>query len=401
MPRWLILIAMLTCALFLGCPSDGDDDDVTDDDDDVTDDDDTTDDDDDDDTVADPAMDLDATGFHAGQWAWVHVTVDDFEIDDETTWCCYDEAALVISGTENVTPTELDVFLMFGALTDGTQTIGLENADGVQVTADLTVASVDITDVDAGEPAASGVCGGALEYDLFHFTGSDGGQFVNFLPTNLGTDFTPYVWVTEADGLTYLAQNWYAPDDDLVDSAATWFFEQDETYLRIAAQDGANDTDQTFDLDVIVTEPLAELAEAEVEDNGDPAAPQDLGNLIPGTVVTITGEFDAVGHDGNNVWNEDLDWFAFEVLADTNLSVQLDWVDPADDYDLMIYDASANTPDEAVFDDLVGWFYAASLNHPERTSTVLRPGIPYVLFVAGWEGDPGAYEVTMALSPEL
>ena len=403
MLRWTLWMMALTSVLFLGCPPGDDDDDVADDDaaDDDTGDDDTGDDDTgDDDTGDEASMTLSETEFYEGAWPWVSVTVDGMELGDETLWCCYDETAIGIASTDNFTTTSVDVMLMIGTLAEGTHTVGLEEA-GEQVSAEFEVLPFTIDDVEEGLAAGAGVAGGDTEYDLFHYTHATAGQFVQFAISNPGTAFDPYIWLTQSDGLTYLSQNWYAPENVMVDSTATYFFEPDECFVRICANDFTNDPAQTFDLDVIVSDPLAEIEEVEVESNDDPADPQDLGMLPSGIVYTLTGEVTTVGHDASNIWNEDLDWFAFEVAEDANLSVQLDWGDGADDYDLMIYDASVNTPDPAVFDDLVGWFYAATTNFPERTSTVLRPGVPYVLFVAGWEGDPGPYEVTLALSPAL
>ncbi len=419
MKLWIPWTLALIAMLFLGCPPAQDDDDAADDDaddddtgddddsgdDDDDDDDDDTGDDDDDDTGDDDdddtssgTMTLSDDEFYEGDWPTISITVTDFEIDDQTSWCCYDDTAIAISQTANATATTIDVMLMIGLLAEGTQTIGLENDDG-QVTATFDVLPFTIDDVSDGEPAGSGVAGGTTNYDALHFTGADAGQFVQFSATN--HSFDPYLWITEGDGITFAAQNWYAPDNVMVDSSAIYLWDQSDAFARVCATDFANDPGQTFDLDIVLSEPAATAAEAEVESNDDPADPQELGMMSAGTVLTLTGEVDAVGHDANNYWNEDLDWFGFEVDTDTNLSVQLDWTDPADDYDMLIYDATTYTPDETNFDEVVGWLYAATLNHPERTSTVLRAGVPYVLFVAGWDGNPGTYEVTMAFSPEL
>ena len=97
----------------------------------------------------------------------------------------------------------------------------------------------------------------------------------------------------------------------------------------------------------------------------------------------------------------DLDFFGFEVSEDVYLSVQLDWDDPANDYDTLLFDVSSETPSYVSLSNAVGSSYGASLNWPERTSTVLLANTPYVLFVAGWSGNPGPYEVTLAISPAL
>jgi hypothetical protein len=398
MSRSLLWSFALTPWLLFGCPSADDDDTAAADDDDTTagGDDDTAADDDDDTDV--PSMSLSETAFYAGAWPTVQLITRNFEIGEETQWCCYDETALQPSSTANVTPHAMELMLTIGLLAEGTQTLGLENA-GTQVSAELQITAFPIDDVVVGTAPESGVAGGDTEYDAFHILGASGGRFVTFTPTNLGTDFQPYMWLTEDDGITFRAHNGYPPDDSMAGAVGVYMFEGAELYARICAADFVNDPNQTFDLDVTVATPLASLEETEVEPNDDGGDPQDLGMFAAGTTVLLTGEVEAVGHDAQNVWNADLDFYAFEVSHDTTLSVQLDWGDGANDYDLLMFDVSSSEPDLTRDETLVGWRHAASQDYPERTSSVLYAGIPYVLFVGGWDGIPGEYEVLMALSP--
>ncbi len=405
MTRWMPWMLVLIGAFVMGgCDGGADDDDTVDDDDtadddddDTVDDDDTTDD-DDDDTGGEPSLTLDQTEFYAGDWAWIGMQTANYVIDDTTTMT-WDEDAMDFGGTQNVTEDALDAFWMFSLLADGTYSIGLDGDAGA-VSADVQVTAITIDEMEEGAPAVSGVAGGDYAFDAFHYDEPVGGRYLTITPTNLGTSFEPYLWATW-DGLTFMAQNWDPVTDDMGSFLSIYLFEAGDVYLRVGARDGANDTAQTFDLDVVATPVSATLNEIEVESNDDPANPQDVGMVAPESRLIIEGDSASTGHDADGIWNADLDFFAFEVSQDCYMNVQLDWPDGADDYDLLIYDVSSQDPDLTDYDHLVGWYYAASLNYPERTAGVLHAGTPYVIFVGGWDGDPGTYEVTLALSPML
>ena len=410
MLRWIAWTLALLGILLIGCPAGDDDDDAADDDvadDDVADDDtvgddDTIGDDDtvgDDDTAADPAITLDETEFFAGEWPNIDATVEGFTIDEDTT-LIYDETAMMYVDTLESTATTISMWWAFGLLAEGTYELGLESLTD-QVTADIEISPITITDVTEGAAAGSGAAGGDTNFTAFRYEEATGGRFVDFAAVNLGTTFDPYLWVTQSDGLDPRVQSYDHGAEEVYDHVTTWFAEPESVYVRVCASGYENDPAQTFDLDVAAIESLADFEEAELEPNDDGADPQDLTYLIAGTTLTLTGDVTAVGHDGNNIWNEDLDYYAFEVTADAWLAVELDWDNGADDYDLAIYDVSSEAPDFTNYDYLVGGWGAASLAYPERMEVVVRAGTPYVLFVGGWEGNPGDYEVTLALSPEI
>jgi len=409
---WTLLLAL--ALLPLGCPGTmnfSDDDDAGDDDagDDDAGDDDAADDDVGDDDVGDddvgdddsgdddgdPEMSVSETDFTAGEWVWVDATFQNFEIGQQTGLCCYDPAAMEFWGTSDVTSNSGTFWWRIGLLTDGTQPWGLQDGN-TQVTVDFDITPRAVPDVGVGEPAASGAAGGDVPFAAWRYEETQGGRWVVFRPNNLGVPaFEPYIWLSR-DGTTTHSINWDYANEEFLPAWAIYMDAPGMVYVRIQDGNFVDDPAQTFDLDVVAEDTGTASNLAEVEPNDDPADAQDLGSLDLGGILTIDGEIDSIQQGS---WDGDNDSFAFQVAAAVAVQVTMTWNDPADDYDFVVWDVTSSPPDFNQWSNAVG--YGASLDHPEIDTISLSAGNDYLLWVSGYSGNTGPYEVELAVSPSL
>ncbi len=120
--------------------------------------------------------------------------------------------------------------------------------------------------------------------------------------------------------------------------------------------------------------------EVEPNDSGSTATPV---SILPGFTTTIIGTATEVSNDGSS-WTGDVDLFLIVPDADGTLSYTLDWTAAASDYDMVLIDGTTGQ----AADGYVG----ASAAQPEvATDIPVTSGVPYLLLIAGWEGDPGDY----------
>jgi hypothetical protein len=130
--------------------------------------------------------------------------------------------------------------------------------------------------------------------------------------------------------------------------------------------------------------------------------PNDLGALAPtynlnnypwsGGVPTkggfhFLGGFSTVANDGAAPTG-DIDTFLFVPTVDGTIDVVFDWAAAGADYDMLVYDYTAQ-----------GWVaQEATLDKPEVADDVpVIAGHVYIVFIMGWEGDAGAYNVHVTL----
>ena len=105
--------------------------------------------------------------------------------------------------------------------------------------------------------------------------------------------------------------------------------------------------------------------------------------MISGFTSTIIGMVTSVENDGSS-WTGDVDLFLVIPDADGTLTYTLDWAAAGSDYDVVLIDGTTGQ----VADGYAG----ASTDQPELAADIpVTSGVPYLLLIAGWEGDPGDY----------
>ncbi|MGA1840242.1 MAG: hypothetical protein ACMUIU_06410 [bacterium] len=129
---------------------------------------------------------------------------------------------------------------------------------------------------------------------------------------------------------------------------------------------------------IVLTSAFSQVQEAE------DAGPVDVG-VLGLTNLVAEGSLSSVGNNGEDYTGE-VDWYIFTSAIDTNVTITLSF-DFGNDYDLFLYDANGSI----LFDDLID-------DNPEILTYYLSVSATYLISVAGWEGSPGSY--TLTISPE-
>jgi hypothetical protein len=118
--------------------------------------------------------------------------------------------------------------------------------------------------------------------------------------------------------------------------------------------------------------------------------PQDIGHLSPATTIKFYGFLSSLGNDGS-MWTEDIDLFLFTPSIDGVFSAMLDWEVAESNCDFVLFDSEWNVLDG---------FMGATFEKPEEIKDVsLSAGQMYILFVAGWEGEPTDYSLNLSITP--
>lgn len=119
---------------------------------------------------------------------------------------------------------------------------------------------------------------------------------------------------------------------------------------------------------------------------------EDAGPPVPGdpvelefTDITTEGNLSSVGNDSEDYTGE-VDWYVFTPSVPAIATITLSF-DPTNDYDLYLYNADGSMPLEGSIND-----------NPEILIYEVAAFTPYLICVAGWEGSPGNY--TLTISPE-
>ncbi len=117
----------------------------------------------------------------------------------------------------------------------------------------------------------------------------------------------------------------------------------------------------------------------EVEPNDSGADALDLGTITDGFGITLLGDVSLADPDDG-----DWDMFLLWPEADGVMSYDLDWTAAATDYDIILFDGTTGSP--------VDGYAAATAAQPEiATDIPVTAGVPYLLVVMGYAGDPGPY----------
>ncbi len=127
----------------------------------------------------------------------------------------------------------------------------------------------------------------------------------------------------------------------------------------------------------------------ETEPNDSGATAQEI-SIMDGYTLTIFGSASSVENDGSS-WTGDNDLYLIIPEVDGLLSYDLDWAAAESDYDIVLIDGSTGQ----VADGYAG----ATVEQPEVVADVpVTAGVPYLLLIAGWEGEPGDYVSNITFS---
>jgi len=370
--------------LLWGCPTDPSEPPPQDDDDTVVqDDDDLTPTSDDDDSAA-PSMTFDPFEVAAGEVLDVEVEITNFDVSTGTYICC--DYPDVRYWRTVVNEDGLVIFrFFFGLFGEGEMSWGLDNQEEVVVGwFDVAPYTEPIPAVVPGQPAAQGDIGELRGFDLYSFEVEQAGSMVHVRASNPSTEaFRPWLLLLDDDGRRALDIRGTRNEDGtfeepLVAFRAEW---PGTWYLRV--QDFHLDMG-TYDLDFSIVGPRPPAPLEEVEPNDLPADWQDLGRF-DGGVWELTGVSATAGHGPDSELDGDLDLFRFELDHDSIVHLEL-WWSSSDDLDALVYDASEGDP-------ILGWDQAidgqmATGALPQEGDYELSGGVPYVLEVGNYEGDP-------------
>jgi hypothetical protein len=129
---------------------------------------------------------------------------------------------------------------------------------------------------------------------------------------------------------------------------------------------------------IALTSAFAQTQETETTD------PVDIGELSR-TSLVAEGNLSSVGNNGEDYTGE-VDWYIFTSAVDNTITVTLSF-ESGNDYDLYLYDANSSIPLDVSIND-----------NPEILIHEVAASTSYLISVAGWEGAPGDY--TLTLSPK-
>jgi hypothetical protein len=390
------VIALAAAPLLLsGCDEGGsfgdDDDDVTPptDDDDAVDDDDVTPTDDDD---AEPMMTFDPSEARAGEVRDIAVTITDFDISQGSLICCTENISYWSTLEELGDDTYLFRFF-FGLHADGTEPWGLDNQTE-QVIGEFEVEPLGvIPSVTPGIGAASGEMTEPAGFQVYSFEVTEPETLVWARVTNVAPlEFHPWIWAIGQGGIQTLAYRGFQNDDGEYDTPRIGFgiAEPGTYYLRVADANFAGGPGWEFGLDFAMQAAPAPTDVVEVEPNDEAAGWQDLGTLGTGR-WSLSGVAETAGHTDDDAQNldGDLDAFRFQLAGDATVAFELAW-DGEDDFDAVLYD-------DTLGDTVFGWgseqllsAAMATAAKPERLVIDLAGGVPYVLEIGNWDGQPGS-----------
>ncbi|HUT99836.1 MAG TPA: thrombospondin type 3 repeat-containing protein [Myxococcota bacterium] len=125
----------------------------------------------------------------------------------------------------------------------------------------------------------------------------------------------------------------------------------------------------------------------EVEPNDTGSTAQDIGTFSDGYGVTILGNSALIQGDD--------DLYLFFVDAPGKVSYQLNWDDQTagSDYDIILYDGSTG--------QYIDGGAGATTARPEVVQDIaVSTGVPYLLFVNGYAGEPGDYQAYISFTAD-
>jgi hypothetical protein len=384
------LLAALSL-LVAGCPTDepvpdddDDDDVVVDDDDSATpDDDDLTPSSDDDDSAA-PSLVFDPSQVGAGEVLDIDVTLLNFDTSLGSLICCDQPAVQYWRTVYNDGETVIFRFF-FGLFGQGHLSWGLDNQFEIVVGwFDVEPLAEPITQVMPGAPAAPGEIDALRGFDVFSFEVTEGDSLVHIQASNPSNDvFHPWLLLLDDDGAKRLELRGGRFEDGTFETPLIAFRAPWPATYYVRVQDFFLDTGG-YDLDLSIAPPEPPEQRVEVEPNDEPEDWQDLG-LLAGGEYELDGVAATAGHDPDDQLSGDLDVFRFEVEHESLVHFAL-WWSSSDDLDALLFDdrdgGTILTQDQAID----GQMATGSL--PQEGDYQLEAGVPYVLEIGSFEGDP-------------
>ena len=381
----LVLASLLVAGCPVPLPVDDDDSAVTPDDDDsavTPDDDDLTPSTDDDDSAA-PSLLFDPSQVGAGEVVDVDVSLSNFDVSMGSLVCCDEPDVRYWETVYNDGDTVIFRFF-FGLYGQGPLSWGLDNQFEIVVGwFDVLPLAQPIPELQPGAPAALGEIEELRGFDVFSFEVTEPDSLVHVQASELSNFFHPWLLLLEEDGSTRRALRGGRHPDGTFDEPLIAFRSRWPARYHVRVQDFFLDTgDYDLDLSIAPPKPVVELAE--VEPNDEPEEWQELGLLDSGR-YQLAGVSATAGHGPDDELNGDLDVFRFEVEHDTLLHLEL-WWSSSDDLDALLYDDSAGDTILGTEHAIDGQMATGSL--PQTGDYELTGGVPYVLEIGSWEGDP-------------
>ena len=162
--------------------------------------------------------------------------------------------------------------------------------------------------------------------------------------------------------------------------------------------DSSDDDDATSDDDDDMTSDDDDMTGSDnvAESEPNDAHPfQELGVLDVGRTVILGTLTTAGGAGPGDFFSGDIDAFSFRIVNAASVEFTLDWTNPGDDLDMLLY-ASLSATSELGWNSPQEIAESATSAKPEEFSPLLSGNVEYTVLVGNYEGDPNsAYTLTI------
>lgn len=337
----------------------------------------------DDDDSEDPgpaSLDVVPSQVEAGAVVDVELVLQGYGFGSGAGPCCSEPDVVVLGPGE--TPTQLRFF--FGLLADGERTWGLAGPSGT-VLSGFEVAGGEAPPVfEGGSADVSLAAPRAWQAWRVDIDGPNKALAAR-VRDPAAPFFRPRLWALASDGATRLAVGGQRNGEDNYGAPRLVTpVEPGAVYLRVDDADLDGGAGYAGVIEIAVLDWPEPVLVAEQEPNDEVWQP--LGSLGPGSVL-VTGATGLSGHARDNQPTGDLDVFTFSLDAPARVLMDLQWPDPTNDLDALLFDNRGGAA-QLGFDspDGIQERQMASLDRPEQGEFELEAGVEYAVLVFNWFG---------------